>query len=427
MVDVSVNILCLAMCVFVSLDFGLKLKVIHLEDAIVNVGYSGNFYEYVFPKNYVVCLSLTITKANDVSFVNGVEFAHSEMTITFGFSGNMIEYKQNYENELILKKKKVYDLSFVNGVEVGFSGNMIEYPFVKCFLNLTDIVNGTEFKNYANELILKKTKVYDLSFVNGVEITHPDLYYNDWLVVHGRQCLIPIAYEIDDEMEEDPGKPEDINMFLSPSIIVILSGGSSHSSGSQVMNIGSLGAMNMGGGEGTVDGEGLIECGRSRKFESGNNQIDNKKLYQLDLEKIKSGGDTRTTLMIKTIPNKYTSKMLLAAIDETHKSAYDFLYLPIDFKNKCNVDYAFINVVSPAHIAFNGKKWEKFNSEKVASLAYARIQGKVALVTHFQNSSLMNEDKRCQPILFQSEGQEAADEVYFDMLLIPDDTGFDSF
>lgn len=61
--------------------------------------------------------------------------------------------------------------------------------------------------------------------------------------------------------------------------------------------------------------------------------------------------------------------------------------------------------------AFNGKKWEKFNSEKVASLAYARIQGKVALVTHFQNSSLMNEDKRCRPILFYSEDSEGGDEV----------------
>lgn len=61
--------------------------------------------------------------------------------------------------------------------------------------------------------------------------------------------------------------------------------------------------------------------------------------------------------------------------------------------------------------AFNGKKWEKFNSEKVASLAYARIQGKAALVTHFQNSSLMNEDKRCRPILFHSEGQEIVDQV----------------
>lgn len=124
------------------------------------------------------------------------------------------------------------------------------------------------------------------------------------------------------------------------------------------------------GGAGTVNGEGLIERGRNRKIESGGNQIDNKKQYQLDLEKIMSGGDTRTTLMIKNIPNKYTSKMLLAAIDESHKSTYDFIYLPIDFKNKCNVGYAFINMVSPAHIvsfyeAFNGKKWEKFNSEKL--------------------------------------------------------------
>ena len=61
--------------------------------------------------------------------------------------------------------------------------------------------------------------------------------------------------------------------------------------------------------------------------------------------------------------------------------------------------------------AFNGKKWEKFNSEKVASLAFARIQGKAALVTHFQNSSLMNEDKRCRPILFHSDGLEAGEQV----------------
>ncbi|OVA07512.1 RNA recognition motif domain [Macleaya cordata] len=169
-------------------------------------------------------------------------------------------------------------------------------------------------------------------------------------------------------------------------------------------------------GLGTSGIEGLIDRGRSRRVENSGNQIDSKKLYQLDLDKIVSGEDIRTTLMIKNIPNKYTSKMLLAAIDENHKGTYDFLYLPIDFKNKCNVGYAFINMVSPSHIvpfyqAFNGKKWEKFNSEKVASLAYARIQGKAALVTHFQNSSLMNEDKRCRPILFHSEGTETGDQI----------------
>ncbi|KAL1326674.1 protein MEI2-like 4 isoform X2 [Arachis hypogaea] len=145
-----------------------------------------------------------------------------------------------------------------------------------------------------------------------------------------------------------------------------------------------------------------------------------KKQFELDLGRIMQGEDTRTTLMIKNIPNKYTSKMLLAAIDERCRGTYDFLYLPIDFKNKCNVGYAFINMIDaaqiiPFHQTFNGKKWEKFNSEKVASLAYARIQGKASLIAHFQNSSLMNEDKRCRPILFHTDGPNAGDPEPFPM------------
>ncbi|KAG2265817.1 hypothetical protein Bca4012_076837 [Brassica carinata] len=153
--------------------------------------------------------------------------------------------------------------------------------------------------------------------------------------------------------------------------------------------------------------DGLYENERARRVESYSSQVESRKQFQLDLDKIMKGEDSRTTLMIKNIPNKYTSKMLLAAIDEKNQGTYNFLYLPIDFKNKCNVGYAFINILSPDLIipfyeAFNGKKWEKFNSEKVASLAYARIQGKSALISHFQNSSLMNEDMRCRPIIFDT-------------------------
>ncbi|XP_063949455.1 protein MEI2-like 4 isoform X1 [Daucus carota subsp. sativus] len=140
--------------------------------------------------------------------------------------------------------------------------------------------------------------------------------------------------------------------------------------------------------------------------------------YELDIDRVLRGEDSRTTLMIKNIPNKYTSKMLLATIDEQHRGTYDFIYLPIDFKNKCNMGYAFINMtdslqIVPFYKTFNGKKWEKFNSGKVASIAYARIQGKSALVAHFQNSSLMNEDKRCRPILFCTEGPNAGDQEPF--------------
>jgi protein phosphatase 1 regulatory subunit 42 len=35
------------------------------------------------------------------------------------------------------------------------------------------------------------------------------------------------------------------------------------------------------------------------------------KLFALDVDRIMSGEDKRTTLMIKNIPNKYTQKMLL--------------------------------------------------------------------------------------------------------------------
>ncbi|CAN8313590.1 unnamed protein product [Cochlearia groenlandica] len=161
--------------------------------------------------------------------------------------------------------------------------------------------------------------------------------------------------------------------------------------------------------------DGLYENGRASRVVNNPSHVESRKQFQLDLEKIMNGEDSRTTLMIKNIPNKYTSKMLLAAIDEKNQGTYNFLYLPIDFKNKCNVGYAFINMLSPDLIvpfyeAFNGKKWEKFNSEKVASLAYARIQGKSALIAHFQNSSLMNEDMRCRPIIFDTPTSSISDQ-----------------
>ncbi|RYR33598.1 hypothetical protein Ahy_A10g048207 [Arachis hypogaea] len=131
-----------------------------------------------------------------------------------------------------------------------------------------------------------------------------------------------------------------------------------------------------------------------RGYDEEGGQVDSsKKQFHLDLDKIKNSEDRRTTLMIKNIPNKYTSKMLLATIDEKHKGTYDFFYLPINFKNKCNVGYTFINILSASHIipfyeTFTGKKLEKFNSEKTDFLFVFRVwDGIPRLKLPIKNSS----------------------------------------
>lgn len=59
---------------------------------------------------------------------------------------------------------------------------------------------------------------------------------------------------------------------------------------------------------------------------------DERQRFRLDLNAIMQGMDSRTTLMIKNIPNKYTQKMLITKLNQSHKGKFDFFYLPIDFK-----------------------------------------------------------------------------------------------
>jgi hypothetical protein len=54
---------------------------------------------------------------------------------------------------------------------------------------------------------------------------------------------------------------------------------------------------------------------------------------QIDLNKIAAGLDTRTTVMIKNIPNKLTDKDLIEYISKVCPRKIDFLYLRMDFQN----------------------------------------------------------------------------------------------
>lgn len=54
---------------------------------------------------------------------------------------------------------------------------------------------------------------------------------------------------------------------------------------------------------------------------------------QLDIRKIELGIDTRTTVMVKNIPNKMTDRELIAYINTVCHRRIDFLYLRMDFQN----------------------------------------------------------------------------------------------
>jgi len=144
-------------------------------------------------------------------------------------------------------------------------------------------------------------------------------------------------------------------------------------------------------------------CGIKKR----NTTEEEREFYKINIEAIICGSDQRTTVMIKNIPNKYTQKLLIEAIDKNNKGSYNFFYLPIDFKNKCNVGYAFINFKTATGLLefykeFNGKKWNKFNSEKICSITYGRVQGFKGLVEHFRTSNVMYQmDPRLKPIIFE--------------------------
>ncbi|KAF4712672.1 hypothetical protein FOZ62_026703 [Perkinsus olseni] len=115
----------------------------------------------------------------------------------------------------------------------------------------------------------------------------------------------------------------------------------------------------------------------------------------------------KTTVMLRNIPNKYTQRILLNSIDgRGFEGTYDFFYLPIDFRNRCNLGYALINfttnesAVAFTH-SFNGYALPAFKSTKVCEVCWARVQGLEANVEHYRNSPV-NEmpHNEYKPMLF---------------------------
>ncbi|KAF8504247.1 RNA recognition motif 2-domain-containing protein, partial [Hysterangium stoloniferum] len=130
---------------------------------------------------------------------------------------------------------------------------------------------------------------------------------------------------------------------------------------------------------------------------------------KIDIGKIERGEETRTTVMIKNIPNKMSDRNLIDFINDICPRKIDFLYLRMDFTNGCNVGYAFVNFINVEdllHFAKTklGTKWNLFSSEKVLGMSYANCRGKEALIDKFRSSSIMDQREAWRPKLFYSHG-----------------------
>mmetsp|Transcript_46646 Transcript_46646/g.101762 ORF Transcript_46646/g.101762 Transcript_46646/m.101762 type:complete len:492 (-) Transcript_46646:39-1514(-) len=127
--------------------------------------------------------------------------------------------------------------------------------------------------------------------------------------------------------------------------------------------------------------------------------------------------DTRTTVMLRNIPNKYSRDMLVDRLNEDMKGHFDFLYLPIDFKNKCNVGYGFINFRSIESRdrfiqlysgAYVQDVLPRFRSMKSLEVTWARVNGLEENVRRLRNSQVMCElvdNPEWMPVIFDEYGE----------------------
>ena len=126
----------------------------------------------------------------------------------------------------------------------------------------------------------------------------------------------------------------------------------------------------------------------NNKF-NNNNFGSKSKNIPINLDNIALGKETRTTVMIKNIPIKYDTKVLLKEL-EHFDGKFNCLYMPYDYSKNGNKGYAFLNFVNPLHILlfyewFHGKSWLFFESKKICDLYYANYQGIEEIKNHAKN------------------------------------------
>merc|ERR1719191_1709283 len=140
----------------------------------------------------------------------------------------------------------------------------------------------------------------------------------------------------------------------------------------------------------------MLQNNNPQKMDS---QKDGKTAFTKNRSDASSGADTRTTVMIRNIPNAYSSCSFVELFNNHgFWGSYNFVYLPIDFSTGVNLGYAFVNFVSHGYAQsfkayFHGfHKWF-CQSPKVCEVLWTDPhQGLDEYVELYRNSSVMHKD-----------------------------------
>jgi hypothetical protein len=109
--------------------------------------------------------------------------------------------------------------------------------------------------------------------------------------------------------------------------------------------------------------------------------------------------ELRTTLHVRNLPCYFTRDILIGLMDAQGLAGqYDFVYLPMDFKSRASIGYAFVNFRSSTaallfRAAMHGFARWAIPSGKVCSVQWSQTQGLDANVRLIHKSGVMK--KRC--------------------------------
>ncbi|CAH9062065.1 unnamed protein product [Cuscuta epithymum] len=99
---------------------------------------------------------------------------------------------------------------------VQYTGNIMAYQSVliahvlPCVVRWSDLKeigknSGAAFMDYANGFSMNVSSGNGEVYVNGVRISVPDMYSNDWIVIHGLNEMIPLEDELESRRESNFG------------------------------------------------------------------------------------------------------------------------------------------------------------------------------------------------------------------------------